>query len=60
MAICGTSSTVTVNDADAEFPCASVAEHVTSVDPSGNVEPLGGTQVTATEPSTRSVAVGLV
>jgi hypothetical protein len=50
------STTVTLNDADAELPAMSVAEHVTLVDPTGNVEPEAGVQVTGTEPSTRSDA----
>ncbi len=41
------------------FPCASVAEHVTGVSPSGNVAPEAGVQATATVPSTMSLAVGV-
>ena len=40
--------------------CASVAEHVTVVEPSAKVEPEAGVQFTATAPSTASVAVGFV
>jgi hypothetical protein len=45
-----------LNDPDAELPALSVAEHVTLVVPTGNVEPEAGVQVTGTEPSTRSEA----
>jgi hypothetical protein len=48
--------TVTVNDAEAAFPCASVAEHCTVVVPNAKVAPLAGVQVVATAPSTLSVA----
>jgi hypothetical protein len=50
------SSTVIVKLPVAVFPAASTAEHSTSENPIGKVEPLGGTQATETEPSTRSVA----
>jgi hypothetical protein len=50
------SLTVTVNEAEPGLPCASVAVQVTVVVPRGNVEPLGGAQVTATTPSMLSVA----
>jgi hypothetical protein len=50
------SATVTVNDAARLLPRASVAVHVTVVVPSGKVAPLAGVQVTATTPSTASVA----
>src|SRR5215467_2514596 len=40
------------------LPCASRAVHETVVLPSGNVEPDAGAHVTASTPSTRSVAVG--
>jgi hypothetical protein len=50
------SATVTVNDAAPLLPRASVAVHVTVVAPSGNVDPLAGVQVTATEPFTTSAA----
>jgi Ca2+/Na+ antiporter len=52
--------TVTVNDVELLFPFASVAVQVTVVVPIGNVEPDAGTQLTASVPSTTSVAVGLV
>jgi hypothetical protein len=48
--------TVTVKDAEAAFPCASVAEHCTMVVPNGKVSPLAGVQLVATAPSTLSVA----
>jgi hypothetical protein len=54
------SCTVTWNEADAVLPCASVAVQCTVVVPSGNVEPEPGVQLTTTDPSTVSVAVGLV
>jgi hypothetical protein len=54
------SVTVTVNEALAVLWCASVAEHVTVVVPSGNVDPEVWSQVTPTGPSTRSFAVGFV
>src|SRR5579884_871640 len=38
------------------FPCASVAEQVTCVEPGANTEPDAGRHVAATLPSTRSVA----
>jgi hypothetical protein len=50
------SRTVTVNVLLAAFACASVAEQVTVVVPSGNVAPLAGAQLTATVPSTVSLA----
>jgi hypothetical protein len=50
------SVTVTVNEAEPVLPWVSVAVHVTVVVPIGNVEPLGGAQVTGTAPSTLSVA----
>jgi len=55
-----TSVTVTVKDAEAELPAASVAEQLTVVEfPfAGNVEPDSGVHVTGTGPSTSSVAVG--
>ena len=53
------SVTVTVNDAAPLLPRVSVAVQVTVVAPSGNVAPLAGVQVTATLPSTRSVAVAV-
>ena len=48
--------TVTAKVADALLPCASLAEHDTVVVPIGNVDPDAGEQVTATLPSTRSLA----
>jgi hypothetical protein len=48
--------TVTLNDPDAELPALSLAEQVTVVVPSGNVEPEAGVHVTGTEPSTGSEA----
>ena len=54
------SDTLTVNvDVDALL-CASVAVHVTVVVVIANVLPDAGTQLTATVPSTASVAVGFV
>jgi hypothetical protein len=53
------SATVTVKDAAPEFPRASLAVHVTVVAPSGNVDPLTGVQLTATTPSSVSVAVAV-
>jgi hypothetical protein len=53
------SVTVTVKEAALLFPRASLAAHVTVVAPSGNVAPLAGVQLTATLPSTRSLAVAL-
>jgi hypothetical protein len=48
---------MTLNEPVASFPAASVAVQVTSVVPSGNVEPEAGVHDTSTEPSTKSVAV---
>src|SRR5690242_17840144 len=58
--ICGgaASWTVTVKLALLVLPLASEAEQDTLVVPSGNTDPDDGTQVTVTEPLTRSVAVG--
>ena len=53
------SFTVTVNDAELLFPCVSVAVQVTLVGPNGKVDPLAGVQVTATVPSTTSLAVAV-
>ena len=53
------SVTVTLNDAAPLLPRASVVVQLTVVVPSGNVAPLVGVQVTATLPSTRSVAVAV-
>src|SRR5262249_17474417 len=47
---------VTVNDVLATLPRLSVALQATVVVPAGNVAPLADVQVTATLPSTRSVA----
>ena len=44
---------------EAVLPCASVAEQLTVVVPGANKEPDAGVQFTATEPSTKSVAVAL-
>src|SRR5262245_60667488 len=51
------SLTVTWNVAVAVFPAASLAVQLTVVVPSGNSEPDAGVQLTATGPSTLSVAV---
>ena len=51
------STTFTTNDALDIFPAASEDEQLTSVDPSGNVEPEAGVHVVATSPSTKSDAV---
>src|SRR5436190_325144 len=51
------SRTVTSNESLDSLPCASVAEHVTVVASSANVEPDAGSQTTATSSSTASVAV---
>ena len=53
------SATVTVKDAAPLLPRVSVAVQLTVVAPSGNVAPLAGVQVTATLPSTTSLAVAL-
>ena len=53
------SRTVTVKEPWALLPAASVTEQSTVVVPSGNVEPEAGTHVTATEPSTKSLAEAL-
>jgi hypothetical protein len=50
------SATITLNVADFEFPCASVAVQWTGVVPSGKVPPDAGAQVGVTGPSTRSKA----
>ncbi len=49
----------TVNDAVPVLPWASVAEHVTSVSPTGKPLPDAGTHVVDRLPSTASVAPGL-
>src|SRR5262245_2938160 len=53
------STTVIVPETLAGLPAASVAEHDTVVEPSGNVAPEAAPHVTATTPSTMSVAVGV-
>jgi acyl dehydratase len=53
------SLTVTVKEADPVLPCASVAVHVTTVEPNGNVVPLAGLQLAASVPSMLSVAEAL-
>jgi hypothetical protein len=45
-----------LKEADPVLPDLSVAEHDTTVEPTGNVEPEAGVQVTDTEPSTESSA----
>src|SRR3989441_1370080 len=50
------STTVTWNEALAEFPCESVAEQTIVVRPSANVDPDAGLHDTNTDPSTRSEA----
>ena len=54
------STTVTVKLLEAVLPAASEAEQLTVVVPRAKVEPEAGEQVTATEPLTRSLAVGEV
>jgi hypothetical protein len=51
------SATVTVKEADPVLLFVSVAVQWTVVGPSGNVAPLTGVQLTARDPSTRSLAV---
>jgi hypothetical protein len=51
------SATVTVNEAAPVLPRASVAVQLTVVVPSGKTAPLAGAHVTATLPSTASLAV---
>jgi hypothetical protein len=53
------SVTVTVKEADPVLPRVSLAVHVTVVVPSGKVAPLAGVHVTATAPSTASLAVAV-
>jgi len=50
------STTVTWNEALAEFPCESVAEQTIVVRPSANVDPDAGLHDTNADPSTRSEA----
>ena len=52
--------TVTLNVTEVVIDAMSVAEHVTTVAPIGKVEPLAGTQLTASAWSRKSVAVGTV
>ena len=52
------SRTVTVEDAEPTLPAASVAVHLTTVVPSGKVEPESGEQVGVNDPLTMSVADG--
>jgi hypothetical protein len=53
------SCTITLNDADALLPAASVAVQVTVVVPIGKVEPDGGVQTGVIAPSTVSLAVAV-
>jgi hypothetical protein len=53
------SCTLILKDADAVFPCVSIAEQLTIVVPIENVEPEDGEQVGVIEPSTLSVAVAV-
>ena len=50
------SATAIVKLPVAVFPAPSLVEHVTTVEPIGKVAPDDGVQVTATAPSTMSVA----
>src|SRR2546422_6447655 len=50
------STTITLKEALAEFPCESVAEQATVVVPSVNVDPDAGLHDARTDPSTRSEA----
>jgi hypothetical protein len=52
-------ATVTVNATEAVLPALSIAVQVTVVVPTGNREPDCGSQLTSTEVSTLSVAVGV-
>ena len=57
----GVSAPETVNVVfTAWLPCASAAEHVTVVTPSGNVEPDARVQVATPRPSTASCVAGAV
>ena len=51
------STTFTISEPVDELPWASVAEQLTVVNPSGNVDPEVGVHVVATSPSTMSVDV---
>src|SRR5919201_1315339 len=53
-----TSVTTTWKVAVPVFPLASVALHVTAVEPTANVVPGAGLQVASMEPATASAAVG--
>ena len=55
--VLSTSVTVTENDAWPVLPCASVAEHVTVVVPTGKLLPEAGAHDAVTGPSTVSFAV---
>jgi hypothetical protein len=57
--VVSTNVTVTRNDAVPVLPAESVAEQVTVVVPTGNVEPEAGVQTGVIEPSTKSVAVAV-
>src|SRR5512146_2478712 len=52
-------TTVSTNVPVAVLPCASCAEQLTVVGPSGKAEPDGGVHVTGTGPSTRSFALAV-
>lgn len=54
------STTVIVNDSLAGLPAASWAKQVTRLSPREKVLPDPGVQLTGTDPSTSSVAVGSV
>src|SRR5215471_5167476 len=51
--------TTIVKLAEPVLPWASVAEHVTRVEPIGNAVPDAGVHVAVTEPSTRSLALAV-
>jgi len=57
--VASTSTTVTLKDAVAVFPCASVALQVTVVVPTGKVLPELGLQLGVSAPSTLSVALAV-
>ena len=50
---------VTVKLHPAAWPWGAVAMHMTGVTPSGNAEPLGGTQLTVTGAPQVEVAAGI-
>jgi hypothetical protein len=54
------SVTVTLNAVEAAWPLESLAEQLTLDVPIAKVDPEAGVQVTVTDPSTASVAVGFV